>query len=343
MSDVFISYSRRNSDFAQRLMQKLLLSAKDACVDWEGIPLTSTNWWFEIRQGIEAADSFLFIITPDSMASVVCNMELDYALELGKRIIPIMHKEVSTREAFVTIADYEPDAAMTERLGGKDPLAIARDNWQRLSHINWVYFREKDDFESAFRQLITSVETDLDYVKAHTRYLVRAQEWERENQRADLLLFGEEIDRAEAWLAQAERYTLAAAQPAAGQVVNPALQATQRRFIEVSRRAHQQRRRLARSAQVSIALLLAALLAGTGVAGIILTTTQTQIALARTEAGVIAATLTQVPPTLTAVAGAAAQSERERRIATSLSIVRERLNDNRLGEAIDLANGIVAE
>ena len=86
MSDVFISYSRHNSDFARRLIDKLILRGKDAWVDWEGIPLTSPNWWMEIKAGVEAADSFVFIMSPDSMASVVCNMELDYALELHKRI-----------------------------------------------------------------------------------------------------------------------------------------------------------------------------------------------------------------------------------------------------------------
>jgi hypothetical protein len=43
MSDVFISYSRKNSAFARRLIDKLNLTGKDAWVDWEGIPLTAPN------------------------------------------------------------------------------------------------------------------------------------------------------------------------------------------------------------------------------------------------------------------------------------------------------------
>jgi formylglycine-generating enzyme required for sulfatase activity len=252
MSDVFISYSRKNTPFARRLLDKLILVGKDAWVDWEGIPLTSPNWWSEIKTGIEGADNFVLILSPDSMASVVCNMELDYAIDLNKRIVPVIYRDVETRDAFASIADFTPDEAMEERLAGKDPLIIARDNWQRLSHINWVFFRDEDDFDAAFETLVTTVDTDLEYVKAHTRYLIRAQEWERENQRADLLLFGGEIDRAEAWLQKAEGYA-AAARASAGEkelVVNPLPQTLHHDYIRISRDEDMRRRRLLRNLRI---------------------------------------------------------------------------------------------
>ncbi|MDX2138529.1 MAG: toll/interleukin-1 receptor domain-containing protein, partial [Chloroflexota bacterium] len=154
MSDIFISYSRKNSAFARRLIASLTLVNKDTWVDWEGIPLTAPNWWSEIKAGIEGADSFAFIISPASMASVVCNMELNYALELGKRIIPVVYEDVVSRDAFASIADYKPEKAMLDRLAGKNPLEIAQDNWHRLRHINWMPFRETDDFEETFKRFI---------------------------------------------------------------------------------------------------------------------------------------------------------------------------------------------
>ena len=156
MSDVFISYSRKNNDFARRLIDRLALKGKDTWVDWEGIPLTAPNWWAEIKAGIENADSFVFIMSPDSMASVVCNMELDYAIELSKRIIPVVYQDIESGEAFASIADYEPDTAMEQRLGGKDLLFVARDNWQHLNHINWVFFRDTDNFDEAFDKLVVN-------------------------------------------------------------------------------------------------------------------------------------------------------------------------------------------
>lgn len=280
MTDVFISYSRRNSLFARRMIDKLILSGKDAWVDWEGIPLTSPNWWGEIKAGIEGADNFVFILSPDAMASVVCNMELDYAIELNKRIVPVAYRNVETRDAFASIADFAPDEAMQERLAGKDPLIIARDNWQRLSHINWLFFRDEDDFEKAFESLITTVETDLEYVKAHTRYLVRAQEWEHENKRADLLLFGEEIEHAEIWLKKAETYvtTREASSKNTVSVVNPLPKDLHREYIRLSRQADQRRRQLVLSAQLSIVVLVIVLIAGLLIGSSIIGQTQQQAA-----------------------------------------------------------------
>ncbi|MCB9450505.1 MAG: toll/interleukin-1 receptor domain-containing protein [Anaerolineaceae bacterium] len=328
MSDVFISYSRKNSAFAHRLIDGLTLANKDAWVDWEGIPLTSPNWWSEIKAGIEGADSFVFILSPDSMASVVCNLELDYAIELQKRIIPLVYEDVVTRDAFASIADFQPDAAMEERLAGKDSLQIARDNWQRLSHINWVFFRDSDDFDTAFKTLVITVETDLPYVKAHTRYLTRALEWQREGQRADLLLFGAEIDAAERWLVKAESY---ATKQASGkvEVVNPLPEAVQRDYVAASRRAQQRRRLLAGSgvlvAAFALVFAVVALLAGVQA--------NNNANAANTQVAQALGTATQIPPTLTlaheqvvdAQAQADAAQEREatatRQVATAVAQV----------------------
>ncbi len=67
MTDVFISYSRKDKAFVQVLHQALTQSKYDAWVDWQDIPLTA-DWWEEIKSGIEAADTFVCVISPDSMA-----------------------------------------------------------------------------------------------------------------------------------------------------------------------------------------------------------------------------------------------------------------------------------
>lgn len=335
MSDVFISYSRRNSDFARRLIGRLTRTGKDAWVDWEGIPLTAPNWWSEIKSGIEAADSFVFIMTPDSMASVVCNLELDYAIELNKRIIPIAHVDIETRDAFASIADYKPDDAMQQRLQGKDPLLIARNNWQHLSHINWIFFRESDDFDAGFAQLIETVDTNLDYVKAHTRYLTRATEWQRENQRADLLLFGEEIDRAETWLSQAKTY---ATQKDADKtaVVNPLAQPLHREYIQASRAADRRRRRLVRSAQISIAVLIIVLVTGALIGSSIVAQTQREVDAANTR-------LTAIPPTLTHAAVIVDEANIQREIASGFAQSALAVSENQRGSAMNNMDALIQQ
>jgi hypothetical protein len=44
--------------------------------------------------GIEKQDCFLFVLTPDSILSEVCGWEIDHAVKQGKRIIPVVAREV---------------------------------------------------------------------------------------------------------------------------------------------------------------------------------------------------------------------------------------------------------
>ena len=69
MSDVFISCSRWHIDFVRHLFDQLKDRNRDPWADW----LT------EIYNGIEATDSFLFIISPDSVTSEICTLEIEHA------------------------------------------------------------------------------------------------------------------------------------------------------------------------------------------------------------------------------------------------------------------------
>jgi len=176
ISDVFISYSRKDKIFAEKVFTKLKSEDREVWADWEDIPLTA-DWWEEIQAGIEGADTFVFIISPDSVASQVCYDEIDHAMQNNKRIVPILYREVT-------------DDELSTKLH------------QAIKTHNWVFFREGDDFEIAYQRLIQAIETDLAYVQAHTRYLVRATEWDDKDRRTSYLLTDTEILEAEAWLAE---------------------------------------------------------------------------------------------------------------------------------------------
>jgi WD40 repeat protein len=173
MSDVFISYSRKDKDFVQVLHQALTASQYNAWVDWEDIPLTA-DWWEEIKAGIERTDTFLFVISPDSIHSNVCNQELDHAIAHNKRLIPIVRRDGFDSE-------------------------LMRPT---LRKHNWLFFRNEDDFDSAFQSLVKALDTDLDHVKRHTRLLVKAIEWEYQHRNPDLLMRGSELEHTIQWLTQ---------------------------------------------------------------------------------------------------------------------------------------------
>jgi hypothetical protein len=175
MADIFISYSRKDKEFVRTLHQALSQSQRDAWVDWEDIPVTA-EWWKEIEAGIEGADTFIFVISPDSVASKVCYQEIEHAARFNKRLFPIVR-----REGFAIEQVHEA-----------------------LQRHNWLFFRQEDDFNPAFETLIKAVDTDLDYVRTHTRLLVKAIEWDSAGRNDGLLLRGSGLMAAEQWLKQSE-------------------------------------------------------------------------------------------------------------------------------------------
>ena len=89
MADVFISYSRKDEAFVRRLQEDLKQHNRDTWIDWQNIPPTA-EWQREIFANIEAADNFLFIVSPDSCVSEMCRAEVAYAEANHKRLILIV-------------------------------------------------------------------------------------------------------------------------------------------------------------------------------------------------------------------------------------------------------------
>jgi tetratricopeptide (TPR) repeat protein len=171
--EVFISYSRTDKDFVRRLDEALKSRGREAWVDWEDIRPTE-EWMQAIYRAIEGADTFVFVLTPDSVASIVCGREIAHAATNNKRMVPIVARDVN--------ADTTPEP---------------------LAKLNWIFFRESDDFEKAIETLISALDTDLDWVHAHTRLLTRAIEWKNKGNNNSFVLRGQDLRAAEQWLAQA--------------------------------------------------------------------------------------------------------------------------------------------
>ncbi|MBK8026699.1 MAG: tetratricopeptide repeat protein [Chloroflexi bacterium] len=199
MADVFISYSRHNIAFARQLFAALQDGGRDSWVDWDDIPM-SAEWWQSIQEGIEAANGFVFIITPDSLASPVCTLEVTHAISNHKRIIPVVHVDADIAAAYGRLAAINPSGFLEGILQGRDLLDIARRNWSVVESINWLFFRDSDNFDASVRRLIEVVETDFARVRLHTRLLLRANEWRDKTFDQSYLLSGTDLREAERWL-----------------------------------------------------------------------------------------------------------------------------------------------
>jgi len=172
MAKLFVSYSRKDSVAAHKLIEALKSIQQDVWVDWESIP-PAVDWLEQIFHGIEASDAFIFLISPDSIASEVCKVEITRAAINNKRIIPIVLRDVDPK--------------------------ITPDNIRKL---NWTFLRETDNFEEGLAKVKTAIELDLDWLEEHRRLQVRSLEWHRRKD-PSLLLRGRDLRNARHMIATA--------------------------------------------------------------------------------------------------------------------------------------------
>jgi WD40 repeat protein len=176
MAGAFISYAREDELFARRLYEALASCGREPTWDQDhtAVPF-SAPWRPEIKSAIEKSDKFIFVISPDSLASQPCASELEQALEAGKQVIPILRR-----------APWE---------GQPVPGAI--------EELNWISFSDDGGFDRSVGQLNTALDTDIVWTRSHTRLTVRSAEWARAARERSLLLRGNDLRLAETWLAEA--------------------------------------------------------------------------------------------------------------------------------------------
>ena len=169
-SSFFISYAREDGAFQVRLTGAMRARGRQVWADAD-IP-TLASWWDEVTAAIDAADVFVFVLSPDSLASAACLEELAFARASAKRIAPIVCRPV-------------------------EGLPIPAG----LSEPNWVFF-PAGDFDRALGKLLEAADTDLDWIKMLTRVTVRARDWSDRDGDDSLLLRGRDLQTALAWLAR---------------------------------------------------------------------------------------------------------------------------------------------
>jgi len=106
MAEVFISYAREDQGFARDLNAALQKLQRDTWIDWRSIP-DSAKWRAEIFAAIDAADNFLFIISPDSLRSEMCGQEVAHAVANKKRIVTILYHPVDHDELLLGLKEIQ--------------------------------------------------------------------------------------------------------------------------------------------------------------------------------------------------------------------------------------------
>lgn len=123
---------------------------------------------------IAAADQMVFALSPRSANSPGCQREIDIALQLNKRITPVV---------------------ITELNGAPVPI--------KLSRLDYIFFTPPTDFTLAFNALAKALMLDIQQVQEHMHFGAIALSWEQSDRNQQQLLTGAALKHAEQWLLSA--------------------------------------------------------------------------------------------------------------------------------------------
>jgi tetratricopeptide (TPR) repeat protein len=231
VGDIFISYSRKDTEFVRNIEVTLTEHSHNVWVDWKEIR-GGSEWWKEIITGIEGADKFIFVISPDSIDSEYCGKEIEYAVRQNKKILPILWRS---------------------GLGSKGiPLR------SEVSSHHYISFEARDDFDQAIQELNEAINLDIDLFHAHKRLLVKAIEWNNNAKEESYLLRGKDLELAEMWLSKSGDK-------------NPKPTESQVTYIKISRKIEDANQKAIVIRQIALVIgLIIVMLAVVGSVGVVL-------------------------------------------------------------------------
>jgi formylglycine-generating enzyme required for sulfatase activity len=167
---VFISYSRKDMDFAEHLRDGLLARGFEAYLDKHDI-LPGEPWRERLSGLITEADTVVFCLSDSYVASKICDWEVNEAERQGKRLFPVVGMDM-------------PDDNVP----------------QRLKRLNYIFMRDSVEFDRGIDTLVVALDTDIAWIRDHTRLSQLSVEWQRGNQTGELLLRGATLLAAEQWI-----------------------------------------------------------------------------------------------------------------------------------------------
>ena len=179
--------------------------------------LPGEEWWRRLQHLISQADTVIFVLSPNSVASSVCRDEVAYALKLSKRVFPAV------------IADI---------------------NWalapEGLIKLHGLFFDDLAQRDVALARLVEALETDIDWIREHTRLGELALRWDAQQRPMGDLLRGRALEEAEHWLTQRPK--------TARSPTN-----LHQEYIRVSRSAARQRGRVLVAGSLALAIAMSGL------------------------------------------------------------------------------------
>lgn len=173
--DCFISYGRKNSRGLAASMQEYL--GKQGLHVWydDGLVPMEMRHLDKVNRLIEKAHNFIFILSPHSIRSEYCLREVEYALRLGKRIIPVHHVPVP---------------------GGWGELP------QEVQQQRMLQYSMDRNKQELFDEVLAICREEEEYVATHTYLTRKALHWDKKGKQEQDLLYGRNRADAKGWYKQ---------------------------------------------------------------------------------------------------------------------------------------------
>lgn len=186
---VFISYSRADQDFATQLRTVLDVAGFDAYTDLRDLA-AAEEWQQRLSRMVVQADTVLLVLSDESLRSERVNWEMEQALRLAKRLLPVVRRD-----------------------GGRGPSAEHLLP-EPLRRLNFVYF-DSSSFGEAIAGIVTAIRTDAAWIQKRTALDELVRRWREQDRPDPSLPTGAELTGYLDWL---EQRPVTAPAPSARQV-----------------------------------------------------------------------------------------------------------------------------
>lgn len=180
MTQVFLAHAEEDAAIAERVRHSLMREGITVWTSKRDIE-TGEDFQAAINRAIEEADNLVYLLSSASLQSNYCQKEIDYALSLNKRIIPLLAKTIDPAQVPSALRD--------------------------LQYINLTDNLTEEDYQLDESQLLKILWQDAAYYKRHKILLVKALRWKRQYRNPSILLRDHNLRDAESWLKIAKQRT----------------------------------------------------------------------------------------------------------------------------------------
>src|SRR5712691_951550 len=147
MPSAFISHSTPDDFYVGELESIVRAMGYDQIFNDSRSILPDAEFWPEIEKGVRQCDALVVVLSRASITSKWVRKEVEFARELGKRVVPLWIEDCDIPDVFATrdVIDFRPKSRVKDRkiapsriLRHSPPLLFGREKWLDALDAAWA-------------------------------------------------------------------------------------------------------------------------------------------------------------------------------------------------------------